>query len=93
MIYIHLGNKITEDKLSVIKYPRFKRRFIINYKHDKMERKIDLRLNMYYFADSDSAAQRKSYVLLHSRWRASRNFALSLMPSMDKRSSMLRLPN
>lgn len=58
-----------------------------------MERKIDLRLNMYYFPDSDLAAQRKSYVLLHSRWRASRNFALSLMPSMDKRSSMLRLPN
>ena len=23
----------------------------LNYKHDKMERKIDLRLSMYYFYD------------------------------------------
>lgn len=65
----------------------------LNYKHDKMERKIDLRLSMYYFYDWDSDAQRKSYVLRRSRLRASRNSALSLMPYTDKRSSMLKLPN
>ena len=58
-----------------------------------MEKKIDLRLSMYSSYNLDSAPQRKSYALLLSRWRASRNFARSLMLSTDKRSSMPKLPS